>query len=203
MKFLDADRDLIQRFKDGDLSSFDELVSRYHRRVINLIYRFTGNSQSAEDLAQEVFLKVYRGICGFQGRCKFFTWLYQITLNLCLRERKRLLQKQVDSLDDAMDNGNTPSSGDFTQEAFQKNELSRLVRKAVLSLPSEQRMAVILCKYHDLSYEEAAEILGISLTALKSRLHRAKLALKDTLAPYISEVKDYELQASAGTSSRL
>jgi len=184
LKALEEDRELVRRAKDGDLPSFDLLVVRHHRSVINLIYRFTGDFQGSEDLAQETFLRAFRGLRRFKERCAFFTWLYRITFSVCQNHRRSLFRNRAVSLDEAVETGLNHPRTESAEAEFQRKSLSAAVHEAVTSLPEEQRAPLILCRYQDLSYEEAAEILKISLPALKSRIHRARLTLKEKLAPF-------------------
>lgn len=192
---MDDDLVLVERFKDGDVVAFEELVKKYQRSVLNLVYRFTGETNRAEDLAQEVFMRVYRALGGFEAKAKFFTYLYKITLNLCLKEREREQRKRTYSLDEKSndDEGRVREvcdPGGSAEDQVARHDTARIVREAVQSLPEEQRTAVILHRFHGLSYEELAEVLEISLPAVKSRLHRAKLALRERLAAYIVEGSD-------------
>ncbi len=187
---MDEDLVLIERFKAGDLTAFDELMQRHYRAVLNLVFRFTGASgQAAEDLAQDVFLRVYRALPRFEARARFFTYLYKVTMNLCLKERARWARRRsrTVSLDGAWDDPDgpgmraIPDPAGSAQDRFERQEAAGEVRDAVMDLPEEQRAAVILHRFHHLSYEEITEVLGISLPAVKSRLHRAKLALQKRL----------------------
>ncbi|HXE71976.1 MAG TPA: RNA polymerase sigma factor [Candidatus Nitrosotenuis sp.] len=192
---MDDDLGLLERFKAGDAGAFDELMQKHYKAVLNLIYRFTGvRGEEAEDLAQEVFLRIYRAAPRFEARARFFTYLYKVTMNLCLKERQRWSRRKTVSLD-AVSDDNAPSAalrnladtGPSLQDSYERGEMAEAIRRAVMELPEDQRQAVILHRYHDLSYEEITEVLGISLPAVKSRLHRAKLALQrrlqDLLAP--------------------
>lgn len=187
---MDEDLELIERFKTGDQTAFDELMQRHYRSVLNLIYRFTGaTGQPAEDLAQDVFLRVYRALPRFEARARFFTYLYKVTMNLCLKERARWARhrSRTVSLDGNWEDSVAPGPraipdpAGSAQDRFERREVAGEVREAVMELPEEQRAAVILHRFHHLSYEEITEVLGISLPAVKSRLHRAKLALQKRL----------------------
>jgi RNA polymerase sigma-70 factor (ECF subfamily) len=187
---VDEDLVYVERFQQGDVSAFEFLVRKYQKSVLNLVYRFTGDATRAEDLAQEVFVRVYRALGGFEAKAKFFTYLYKITLNLCLKERERERRKRSYSLEENFNDeeGRTrdieePSGS--AEDEVERRDTARVVREAVMSLPEEQRTAVILHRYNGLSYEELAEILDISLPAVKSRLHRAKLALKERLEGFM------------------
>lgn len=187
---MDEDLALLERFRGGDTAAFDELLLKYQKPVLNLIARFMGSTEQAEDLAQEVFLRVYRAAGRFEARARFFTYLYRITLNLCLKEREKTARRKAESLDAEPPGGefprrDLPDPQGSVEDAFARMELAQAVQQAVKALPDEQRSVVILNKYHNLSYEEIAEIMEISLPAVKSRLHRAKLTLKDLLMPYM------------------
>jgi RNA polymerase sigma-70 factor (ECF subfamily) len=188
---LDEDLVLVERFKAGDTAAFEELVRKYQKSVLNLVYRFTGDGTRAEDLTQEVFVRVFRALGGFEAKAKFFTYLYKVTLNLCLKEREREKRRRTYSLEEKLgeDDSRTRDIEDPTgsaEDEVQRRDTARIVREAIMSLPDEQREAVILHRYNGLSYEELAETLGISLPAVKSRLHRAKLALKERLRDYVT-----------------
>ncbi|GMU55702.1 MAG: RNA polymerase sigma24 factor [Candidatus Xenobia bacterium] len=181
----------MQQVKAGNSEAFSNIIRKYQKTVLNLTYRFTGDPVEAEDLAQEVFLRVYRAADRFEARAKFFTYLYQVTLNLCRNERAKVRHKRNTSLDAPMKEGEPDSLRQIqdpagsAEELLTRQELGDVVREAVLSLPEDQREAVMMQRFQDLSYEEIAEILKLSVPAVKSRLHRAKLALKEKLSPYL------------------
>lgn len=186
----DEDLALMERVKEGDSDAFNRLMEKHEKTVINLVYRFTGDRQSAEDLAQEVFLRVYRAAGRFQARAKFFTYLYKVTLNLCRNAREKNKRRRHSSLDspgkeDDQGRREVEDPGGSAEDQVSQKELARVVREAVLSLPEDQKEVVILQRYQGLQYEEVAEALGISVAAVKSRIHRAKLNLKKQLAPYV------------------
>ncbi len=188
---MEEDLVLLDRFKRGDQGAFDTLMRKYQGTVHNLIFRFTGNQALVDDLAQEVFLRVYRSVDRFEGTSKFFTWLYRITLNVCLKERDRGKRHKVVSLDAPRDEAEEkparelPDPHGSAEDAFSQREMARVIKDAIMSLPEEQRVAVILNKYENLAYEEIAQVLHLSLPAVKSRLHRAKLALQERLRAHI------------------
>ena len=189
----DVDLQLMARLKAGDNQAFNELMERNEKRVVNLIYRFTGNREVAGDLAQEVFLRVYRASARFEPKAKFFTYLYRVTLNLCRNYRAKAKRRQTTSLNatrKGKDGGEAPplelvDPSGSAEERVSRLELSAVVREAVDSLPQQQREVVVLQRFQGLAYEEIAEALNLSVSAVKSRLHRAKLNLKEKLTPYI------------------
>jgi RNA polymerase sigma-70 factor, ECF subfamily len=189
----DIDLQLMARVKAGDDEAFNQLMLRHERTVVNLVYRFTGNREIAGDLAQEVFLRIYRASGRFEAKAKFFTYLYKVTLNLCRNYRAKAQRRQTTSL-------SAPRSGyggedlptreledpiGSAEEQVSRLELSAMVREAVESLPEQQREAVVLQRFQGLAYEEIAEALNLSVPAVKSRIHRAKLNLKEKLGPYL------------------
>lgn len=189
----DIDLQLMARVKAGDDEAFNELMLRHEKTVVNLVYRFTGNREIAGDLAQEVFLRIYRASGRFEAKAKFFTYLYKVTLNLCRNYRAKAQRRQTTSLnaprtgfegDDLITRDIEDPTGS-AEEQVSRMELSDMVREAVESLPEQQREAVVLQRFKGLAYEEIAEALNLSVPAVKSRIHRAKLNLKDKLTPYL------------------
>jgi RNA polymerase sigma-70 factor (ECF subfamily) len=187
------DEDLIQKFQEGNEQAFDELVKRYQSMVINTCYRYLDDINDARDVAQNIFIKVYTAGKKFKPEAKFSTWLYRIVINHCLnalrsRKRRRWLKNFSSQKEDQnpafmqiADEDNNPVKN------LEKAERIQAVQRAIDSLSTEQRTAIILHRYQGLSYKEIAEITNISVAAVESRLHRAKLALSHLLADYVSE----------------
>jgi len=165
----DQNNQLMFRFKEGDISAFEELLKKHEKSILNLIYRFLGNSNDAEDLTQEVFLRVYRAKDTWQPKAKFSTWLYRITANLCFNWRRK---KSPVSLEDL---SILPSTTNGSSENI---EIKKEIQKALLSLPKNQRLALIFCHYEDKSYQEISELLGCSVSSVKSLIFRARQNLK-------------------------
>lgn len=182
---MEEDLELLQKFKQGDDASFAKLVIKYQKPVLNIIYRFTQNKHMAEDMAQEVFIRVYRGAEKFEERSKFFTWLYRITINYCIKQAQRWKLRVESSLDEEKESGRLADTvsdlAPSPQGMVEQEYLLIKVREAVLTLPDDQRAVVILSKFHELSYEDIAGVLKISVPSVKSKLHRAKLKLKEKL----------------------
>lgn len=178
----DPDVELMLRFQKGDEPAFEELVRRHTRGVLNLVYRYLGDASRAEDVAQDVFVKVYRARMKYEPKAKFSTWLYRIAVNHCLNEiRSRRSQSAgATPIDDLL----REPSGEHPDSRLTRAELQRAVKAAIDALPENQRMAVILARYEEMSYEEIAETMGMSLEAVKSVLFRAKENLKQSLARF-------------------
>ena len=193
MDYFDEDTQLMLRFREGEESCFEQLVERHKNRVFRLAYRFLGNYQDAEDIAQEVFIKIYRARNAYKPQAKFTTWLYVICKNICLKalcKRKPTpvsidasLELEEGTIAHQIIDLETPSPLGATLN----NEQALVVKKAIDSLPANQKMAVLLYRYDQLSYEEVAKIMSCSLRAVKSLLHRAKINLKERLTAYHKE----------------
>ena len=185
----DADAALMLRVRDGDEEAFRQLVERHQRAVINMIYRSIGDSWEAEDLAQRVFVQAFRSAKRYRPTAKFTTWLFTITRNTILNEYRRRSRHAAESLD-AMTQRDDGETGGVqfadaramnpSQEASER-ELQKHIQDAVQELPEAQRTAVILCRFEGMAYEEIAEVLGCSVSATKSLLHRARESLKEKL----------------------
>ena len=187
----DVDLQLMMRVKAGDDEAFNTLMRRNEKTVVNLVYRFTGNRETAEDLAQEVFMRIYRASGRFEPRAKFFTFLYRVTVNLCRNHAAKAKRRQTSSLDAPINGQDGPGRElvapiGSAEDQVSRMELSEVVREAVDSLPDQQREAVSLQRFQGLAYEEIAEVLNLSIPAVKSRIHRAKLNLQDKLRPYLA-----------------
>lgn len=173
--------------KKGDRSAFEVLMRKYYVRILNFIYRFLGNRQIAEDLTQDVFMKVYKSAFRYRPRSQFQTWLYTIAKNACLNQlrRKRTMLVSLDQTFHAGDNELQKEIADPDanpdRELLQK-ERAAMIRAAVNALPDNQRMAVILRRYENFSYAQIAATLNVTDKAVKSLLSRAKVNLKNKLA---------------------
>ncbi len=181
----DPDAALMMRFRNGDEAAFGGLVEKFKGPVFNYICRQTGNCDEAEDIAQNVFVQVYKSANRYEPRAKFTTWLFTIARNLCLNEYRRRQRHPLQSLQETMTGDPSsdpvqfadPTSRSPVVELAEK-ELRERILAAIQNLPEDQRTAVLLCRYEGLSYEEIAKVLRITEKATKSLLHRARKALK-------------------------
>ena len=182
---------LIRAIQTGDNQAFESLVRRYQRQVANLIYLTMGNRDDVEDIAQEVFIRVYRSLPRFKFDASFFSWIYRITKNLCIDEiRKRKIRKVL-SLDflteDALEKNKKNKDTFMPSDSMMTEEKREVIQKALQQLKPEYREVLVLREYEDLGYTEISETLGISLEAVKSRIFRARNELKNLLSDYFVE----------------
>ncbi len=188
----DPDAALMLRVKQGDNSAFEELVEKYKQPVINLVYRTLPDATEAEDLAQHVFLQVYKSAHRYEVSAKFTTWLFTIARNLCLNEIRRRSRHPADSLDETYaDNDEQPIRQVEDAKTFSppdtmlQGELENKIEEALAELPEKQRTAILMCRGDELSYEDMAKILECSVSATKSLIHRGRETLKQKLKPYL------------------
>lgn len=187
---LDTHAQQMLRFKDGDEASFIELVNLYKQRVFAFAFRFLGNAEDAEDAAQEVFIKIYNAKDKYAPKAKFSTWVFTIARNTCLnmlekRGRKGLfvsLDEKTGPDEDSPGLQVADRADLQPPELLARRELAAAVKAALDSLPENQKTAVLLCRYEDLSYDAIAEVMDCSVKAVKSLLHRAKAGLADKLS---------------------
>lgn len=187
---------LMLRVRDGDAAAFEELVGLWQDRLVTLFLHHTGDHSTAEDLAQEVFLRVYRARAGYQPTAKFSTWIHTIANNVAsdLRQRAyRRLERGVPMNVSASQSGigleqiAVAASGQRPARQADRGELQDIVQRAIAALGDNQRMAVLLAKFEDCSYDEIAAAMGLSVPAVKSLLHRAREQLREALEPYERE----------------
>jgi len=178
---------LVQKAQAGDAEAFSELVNRYHRKIYRLAKNITRNDEDAEDVLQEAFLKAYEHLNSFAGHSKFYTWIVRIAVNEALMKlRKRRGDKEV-SLDEPVDLGEEEVKREIAvwednpEQRYTREEMNRILNEAVDSLKEDFRTVFVLRDIEELSTEETAETLGISVPAVKSRLLRARLALREKL----------------------
>jgi RNA polymerase sigma-70 factor (ECF subfamily) len=186
------DHELIEKIKIGDAAAFQELFERYKKLVINVCFRLIGNKDEAEDLTQDVFLKIFNSARHFKHRSQVSTWIYRIAINRSLNHLRQKKYQRWFSLDsDLISNASLDferSSDESPERDFQKQEREKIVLNAIKSLPVEQQVALMLQRYDGLSCEEIAAIVNCSIGAVQARLHRAKKNLYQKLLPYLKEI---------------
>jgi RNA polymerase sigma-70 factor (ECF subfamily) len=185
-----SSEELMARIAKGNEGAFETLVNRHQASILNLIYRYIGDRTQAKDLAQEVFIRVWQSAKRYKPDAKFTTWLYRITANLCFNELKASRRKKWFSFNRSDEDGNLTfedtlaDSAPSAEDLLLEKERSRQISDALQSLPDNQRMALVLKRYDDLSYEEIAQIIGCSVSAVESLLVRAKRSLQEKLKNY-------------------
>ena len=182
---------LIRSIQAGDLQAFESLVRRYQRQVANLIYVTMGGRDDVEDIAQEVFIRVYRSLPKFKFDASFFSWLYRITMNLCIDEIRKRKIRRVLSLDylteDTLEKSRKSKDYTMASDSVLTEEKRQVIQSALQRLTPEHREVLVLREYQDLSYNEIAETLDLQLEAVKSRIFRARMELKNLLSDYFEE----------------
>ena len=172
----------------GDTAAFEELVERHQALVLGTVARMLGSNSDVEDIAQQVFVRVWRSAPRYQPRAKFTTWLLKITRNLVFNEMRRTKRHAHVPVQAEPEAEEIPLKDETTQEpdaALLERELQEAIEKAIVDLPEAQRMAVVLRRYEELSYEDIAEVLNLSVPAVKSVLFRARTELRARLANYL------------------
>jgi len=189
---MEPDAALMLRVKQGDTQAFAQLVDKYQQPVMNLVYRMLRDATEAEDIAQNVFVQVYRSAHRYEVAAKFSTWLFTIARNLCLNELRRRSRHPAESIDTPHPDQEEHSLHQFEDtktfsppERLLQGELEEKIEQALADLPENQRTAILLCRQADLSYEEIAQVLGCSLSATKSLIHRGRETLRLKLKPYL------------------
>jgi len=181
---------LVQAAKKGDLEAFSDLVKRYDRNVFRIAQHITHNEEDAQDVVQEAFLKAYTNLAQFQGNSKFYTWLVRIAVNEALMKLRRRRSDKTVSIDEDVETeeGSMPREvADWSpnpEQLYGQSELGDILKKTIQGLPPGFRTVFVLRDVEGLSTEETAEMLGLSIPAVKSRLLRARLQLRERLAKY-------------------
>ena len=177
---------LVSRAKAGDRGAFEELVRRHADRLHAVVLRFVADREAADEVTQEAFLRAWRGIGRFQGRSRFFTWLYRIGINEAKRRAKREPAEQTISLDEEPIL-EAPDWSEAPETRAEQSDLRQVLERSIRALPVKYRAPVILRDVEGLTTEEAAEVMDLSQAAFKSRLHRARLLLRRALDEHFLE----------------
>ncbi len=192
--------------RDGNAAAFTELVLRYQNRLLTVLEHLVGNREQAEDLTQEVFLRVFRAAGRYEPGAKFSTWLFTIANNVAsnaLRSRSRRREVGVpegngsDSSPLQLDQLAKAASGFMPTRALDKAEQAEMVRNAVGALSERQRMALLLAKFEGMSYQDIADTMNLSVQAVKSLLSRARVNLKEILTPYVEQGQRTDVSSEA------
>jgi len=194
-----SDEDLVARARGKDEAAFEELVTRYEDKLYRLAMRFVRNEIDAQEILQEAFLSAWRHLPSFEGRAQFGSWMYRVTVNaalMLLRSRSRHPEVAVDDVEPVALNEAVADSGQMVRsigdwshrpdEQLQSEELRRHIQSSVDALPEGLRTVFLLRDVEEMSTEDTAEMLGLSVPAVKTRLHRARLALREAIGRYFA-----------------
>ncbi len=192
MPDLDPDAELMLRVKRGDRAAFAALVEKFKQPVVNLVTRTLSDANEAEDIAQNVFVQAFKAAPRYEPSAKFSTWLFTIARNFCLNEIRRRARHPADSLDGGPGDSEESAARQVADrrptgpvESLLEAELEAKIQEALGDLPETQRTAILLCRQQELSYEDIAQVLGCSLSATKSLIHRGRETLKERLKAYL------------------
>jgi len=188
----DPDSLLVRQYLRGDVRAFEVLFRKYQTPIFNLVSRMV-NGEDAYDLTQDVFCQAMRALHTFRGEAKFSTWLYSIARNVCLNHLRHRSCIRQESLEEIADNGCSLELPDDTadvEQIVETHELQRIVNSVLATLTAEQRLLITLRDFEQLSYEEISLITETSLSNVKSRLHRARMAFKDKFKPYLKLLRE-------------
>jgi RNA polymerase sigma-70 factor (ECF subfamily) len=176
-------QEFIARLRAGEPKAFEELVVTYQHRVFGVALRMLRNAAEAEEVAQEAFLRAHRALAGFRGDAKLSTWLYAIVSRLCLTRlgaaERRMARQGEDTLTRVANSEGDPS------DALERGEVEAALHRAIAELPEDRRIVVVLRDLEGLSYEEIAQALDLELGTVRSRLHRARMDLKDKMERFL------------------
>lgn len=196
---------LIERFRQGSMDAYEELVGRYEAKVYNLAMRFTRNQEDAEEVLQDVFTTIYQKLEGFQGKSAFSSWLYRIIVNAAFMKLRKRRQNNTVSIEDLSPGirqvciERDPAAGNRSDLLSMNKELRETLEGAINRLPAQYRAVFVLRDVDGLSNQEVGEILDLSIPAVKSRLHRSRLMLRKKLQRYYDDFtgKRDEIRARA------
>lgn len=183
----DKEKHLLRMAKSGDVEAFEQLIEGYQRKIFNIAFRMLGNYDDAGDMAQEVFIRMYKSISSFKEQSSLSTWIYRITTNVCLDELRKRKNRKITYIDEEirLDDGDVKrqmeNEGPSPEDYAETNEIKKVVRDAILQLPEEYRIIIVLRDIQGFSYEEIAAILKCPEGTVKSRISRARHALGNIL----------------------
>ena len=180
-----SDQECVHRIQEGESGMFEVLVRRHQKTIFNLLYRMLGDYDDAAEVSQEVFLSAYRSIARFRGDANFSTWLYRIALNHASTRRRNLSKWQQKTV--PIETAESASERDMDPaESLEQREVQDQVQRALKELEPDDAAIILLKDLQDVPYEEVARVLEVPMGTVKSRLHRARKALKERLAPYFN-----------------
>jgi RNA polymerase sigma-70 factor (ECF subfamily) len=186
----DLDVELMGRIRDGDFAAFEQLIEIHQRSVIGTVAKMLGNPSEAEDISQQVFIRVWKSAARYEPQAKFTTWLFTITRNLVFNEVRRRQRKPTVSVQEREETTHRvveDVQGSSPDEDLLRSEMEAAIDRAIEALPEKQRLAVVLRRYEEMPYEEIGVVLSMSVPAVKSLLFRARTQLKESLQKYLDQ----------------
>ena len=185
------DQDLVLRVQCGDKAAFDVLVIKYQHRIVQLVKRYVKDHSEAQDIAQDTFLKAYRSIASFRGDAAFYTWLYRIAINTAknglISQSRRRCHYQVDIQEvEACENIHELQHCETPETQLLNEEILATIKRTIDELPQEMRVAIMLCEFNGLSYEEIAQTMDCPVGTVRSRIFRAREAIDEVLVPLLT-----------------
>ncbi|MFA5032633.1 MAG: sigma-70 family RNA polymerase sigma factor [bacterium] len=186
-----SDEELLKAVASKDESAFEILVEKYKYSVLNIIYRYTTNRTEAEDISQDIFVKIWHSADSFKYKSKVSTWIYRVVVNYCLNFKdKNKINNTIQSLDELSEKGEIITDSSKEYKSYENNETDRIVRDSVNKLPERYKIVLILSRFDNKSYQEISEIMNLSIPAVESLIFRAKANLKKVLLPYFNKRTD-------------
>jgi len=186
----DLDVELMGRIREGDFAAFEQLIEIHQRSVIGTVAKMLGNPSEAEDISQQVFIRVWKSAARYEPQAKFTTWLFTITRNLVFNEVRRRQRKPTVSVQEREETTHRvveDVQGSSPDEDMLRSEMEAAIDRAIEALPEKQRLAVVLRRYEEMPYEEIGVVLSMSVPAVKSLLFRARTQLKESLQKYLDQ----------------
>jgi RNA polymerase sigma-70 factor, ECF subfamily len=189
----DPDAALMVAFQQGDEAAFEQILDKYHKVIVNFIYKIVNNRAEAEELAQDVFLRIYRARNSYEPRARFSAWIYRIATNVGLkaagRKRRAPFGFGLDTRYEFTGKVEGRSREPDAEQKLVESEMGKVVRQIIRGLPKNEKIAIILRRYEGLSYKEIADVMNCTEPAVKTYIHRGKLRLRDRIRPYLKEGK--------------
>jgi RNA polymerase sigma-70 factor (ECF subfamily) len=187
---IDPDAALMMSFQNGDAGAFEQILDKYHRPIVNFIYKIVNNRGEAEELAQDVFLRIYRAKDRYEPRARFASWIYRIATNVSLKAASRARRLRIWSPSTEEESRVQETFRDYRPNAeaqMVEAERAEVIRRALRRLPPKERVAIVLRRYEGLSYKEIADAMSCTEAAVKTYIHRGKLHVRDWILNYMKK----------------
>lgn len=181
-----SDEELMSQIKTGNVEAFEILFNRYRTPIFSFIYKMLGDFHKAQDIFQETFFRVFKDAYRYKETLSFYPWLYRIAHNLCIEEIRRQKKSENIFVNESVKESNEHWNGRMPDKELEDKEIEQILERAILQLTEKQREVFILREYQELSYEDIAQITSMSIPAVKSCLHRARISLLDILNSYLN-----------------